>query len=159
MTQFFHDLMGDLDGPMIIVTCAVGDERSGCLVGFSGQCSIDPPLYVVCISRENHTHRVATRADVLAVHVLDQADAPLAEVFGHLTGDDTDKLALVDWSDVDGVPVLDGTAGWFLGQVVDRFLMGDHTAHVLAPMTGERRRPVVQLGFQDVKDVEPGHQP
>jgi flavin reductase (DIM6/NTAB) family NADH-FMN oxidoreductase RutF len=157
--DFFHALMAETDGPMVIVTCAVGEERAGCLVGFSGQCSIDPALYLVCISQQNHTHAVATRADVLAVHLLDRADQRLAQLFGHLTGDDVDKLGMVDWTDVDGVPVLDGTAGWFLGRVVDRFPMGDHTAHVLAPVTGERRRPLVPLGFQDVKDVEPGHAP
>jgi flavin reductase (DIM6/NTAB) family NADH-FMN oxidoreductase RutF len=156
----FHDVMGDLDGPMVIVTCVAPDgERAGCLVGFSGQCSIDPPLYLACISQRNHTHGVATQADVLAVHVLDQADLELSKTFGELTGDDVDKLAMVPWTDVDGVPVLDGTAGWFLGRVVDRFPMGDHTAHVLEPIRGERRRPVVQLGFQDVRDMEPGHQP
>lgn len=155
----FHDLMADLDGPMVIVTCAVGDERAGCLVGFSGQCSIDPPLYLVCISAQNHTHGVATRADVLAVHLLDQADADLGRLFGQMSGDDADKLGMVDWHDVEGAPVLDGTAGWFVGRVVDRFAMGDHTAHILAPLQAARRRPVVQLGFQQVKDVEPGHAP
>ena len=155
----FHELMADLDGPMVIVTCAVDGERSGCLVGFSGQCSIDPALYLVCISQRNHTHGVAARADVLAVHVLDGADHDLSKTFGELTGDEVDKLAMVDWTDIDGVPVLDGTAGWFLGRVVDRFPMGDHTAHVLAPLRAERRRPVNQLGFQDVKDMEPGHRP
>jgi len=155
----FHELMGDLDGAMVIVTCRAGGETSGCLVGFSTQCSIDPPLYLVCISQRNHTHGVAVRADVLAVHVLDGADHELSKVFGELTGDDVDKLGMVAWTDVDGVPVLDGTAGWFLGRVVDRFRAGDHTAHVLEPFAGERRRPVVQLGFQSVKDMEPGHEP
>ena len=155
----FHELMADLDGPMVIVTCAVGDERAGCLVGFSGQCSIDPPLYLVCISTQNHTHGVATRAEALAVHLLDQADADLGRLFGQVSGDDADKLGMVDWTDVEGAPVLDGTAGWFVGRVVDRFPMGDHTAHVLAPVQAARRRPVVQLGFQQVKDVEPGHAP
>jgi flavin reductase (DIM6/NTAB) family NADH-FMN oxidoreductase RutF len=157
--EAFHRLMSDLDGPMVIVTAAAGGERAGCLVGFSGQCSIDPPLYLVCISQRNHTHGIATRAELLAVHVLDQADAELSKTFGELTGDDVDKLAMVPWTDVEGVPVLDGTAGWFVGRVVDRFPMGVHTAPVLEPVRGERRRPVVQLGFQDVQDMEPGHRP
>ena len=157
--EAFHRLMSDLDGPMVIVTATAGGERAGCLVGFSGQCSIDPPLYLVCISQRNHTHGVATRAEVLAVHVLDQADVELSKTFGELTGDDVDKLAMVQWTDIEGVPVLDATAGWFVGRVIDRFPMGDHTAHVLEPIRGERRRPVVQLGFQDVQDMEPGHRP
>ena len=38
-------LMADLDGPMVIVTTAAGDARSGCLVGFHAQCGMEPPRY------------------------------------------------------------------------------------------------------------------
>src|SRR3954470_16522668 len=93
-TSAFHDLMADLDGPMVVVTVAGG----GCLVGFSTQYSIDPPRHLVCISKKNHTHALAMTADVLAVHVLDVDDAHVAEVFGELTGDAVDKLSLVAWT-------------------------------------------------------------
>lgn len=159
-TSAFHDLQADLDHPMVVVTCATEEERSGCLVGFSTQCSIHPPRFVVCISKKNHTHRPAMRAAVLAVHVLDAADDEVARVFGELSGDDVDKLALVAWHEgPEGVPVLDTTAGWFAGRVLDRLDLGDHTGMVLEPIAGEHRRPINQLGFQAVKDMDPGHAP
>ena len=55
----FLDLTGELDFSMLVVTAFDGRERAGCLVGFSTQCSIDPPRYLVCISTANHTARVA----------------------------------------------------------------------------------------------------
>jgi flavin reductase (DIM6/NTAB) family NADH-FMN oxidoreductase RutF len=115
----------------------------------------------VCISQKNHTYDVAMAADVLAVHVLDDDDRALAEVFGSLTGDDVDKLALVDWIDgPEGVPVLAGTAGWFAGRVLHRVDLGDHTGLVLEPIAGEQRRPLDNpLGYQAMKDVDPGHDP
>jgi flavin reductase (DIM6/NTAB) family NADH-FMN oxidoreductase RutF len=159
-TSAFHDLLAELDHPMVVVTCATEEERSGCLVGFSTQCSIHPARFLVCVSKKNHTHRPAMRAGVLAVHVLDDADGEIAEVFGELSGDDVDKLALVPWHEgPEGVPVLDTTAGWFAGRVLDRLDLGDHTGMLLEPIGGERRRAVRQLGFQSVKDMDPGHAP
>lgn len=153
-TSAFHDLLADLDPPMTVVTC-VG---SGCLVGFSTQCSIHPPRYFACISKQNHTHAPAMEAAVLAVHVLDHSDHVVAEVFGALTGDEVDKLSLVSWHPgPEGVPILETTAGWFAGRVLERLDMGDHTGFLLEPFTGEKRRPIAQLGYQDVKGLDPGH--
>jgi NADH-quinone oxidoreductase subunit J len=73
----FDDVMGVLDRSMIIVTtCGADGERSGCLVGFSTQCSIDPGRFLVCLSRTNHTFAVAQEADFLAaVQVIVYAGA------------------------------------------------------------------------------------
>jgi flavin reductase (DIM6/NTAB) family NADH-FMN oxidoreductase RutF len=153
----FHDLLAALDHPMVIATAG----RSGCLVGFSTQVSIDPARFLVCVSKRNHTHDAATTADVIGVHVLDSDDHHLAEVFGELTGDAVDKLSLVDWEEgPGGVPILAATAGWFAGRVLDRLDLGDHTGLVLEPIAGAVRRPIDrQLGFQSVKDMDPGHDP
>jgi hypothetical protein len=57
-----------LDYPMFVVTVADAGtgERAGCLVGFATQCSINPFRFLVCLSRANRTHRVASRSEVLA---------------------------------------------------------------------------------------------
>ena len=152
--EVFHGLVASLEYPMAIVTC----PGSGCLVGFTTQCSIDPPRYLVCISKVNHTHEHALRSQVLAVHLLDEADRDLAEVFGELTGEVVDKLALVGWhAGPEGVPVLDDAAAWFAGRVLATCDLGDHTGFVLEPIDGEKRRWIRQLGFQMVKGMDPGH--
>jgi flavin reductase (DIM6/NTAB) family NADH-FMN oxidoreductase RutF len=49
---------------MFIVTAVGRDgERAGCLVGFATQCSIQPPRFLACISRENRTFDVVTEAE------------------------------------------------------------------------------------------------
>ena len=133
-----------LDGPMFVVTT----EDAGCLVGFTTQCSIRPPRFLACISKVNHTHDAALHADQLTVHALDVDDRHLAEGFGELTGDAVDKLALVD---------LEGAAAWFDARVVDRLDLGDHTGFLLEPIAGAVRRWGGQLGYQAVKDLDPGH--
>lgn len=89
----FTTIMSSLDNPLIVVTTAEGHERAGCLVGFHAQSSISPGRYCVWLSKANHTYRVGLRATHLAVHFLTSGDLALAERFGTLTGDETDKFA------------------------------------------------------------------
>jgi beta-glucosidase-like glycosyl hydrolase len=80
------DLVGHLDYPMLIVTVSDGRRRAGCLIGFASQCSIDPPLHRVWLSKNNYTYTVANGCHRLAVHVLTPQNRSLAELFGTVTG-------------------------------------------------------------------------
>ena len=153
----FQDLVSQLDYPMLVVTAGAAGERSGCLVGFHTQCSLDPVRYLVCISRANHTFGVAGTSTHLGVHVLDRSDRSLAALFGEETGDEVDKFAACRWHDVRGVPVLDDVPAWFVGRVLDRAPLGDHVGYVLEPVEAHADRGLRQLGFQQVKAMTPGH--
>lgn len=156
----FDELVAALDYPLFVVTAAAGDERSGCLVGFATQCSIKPPRFLICLSVENHTFGVATGATHLGVHALGEEHRALAERFGSQTGDEVDKFAAGGWRDGPfGVPVLQGPA-WFVGEILQRVDLGDHLGHVLEPVAvGAADALDDQLGFQDAKDIDPGHAP
>lgn len=151
--------MGRLDTPLHIVTAIAGDgERSGCLIGFATQSSIHPPRFVACISKTNRTHDVVTKADAVVVHFLGAAQRDLAELFGAETGDEVDKFQLCGWSEgPEGLPILDGVPGWFAGRVLERLELGDHTGLWLEPFAVEDRGGPLDLGFQAMKSVEPGH--
>lgn len=153
----FHDLVGRLDYPMLVVTAAVRGERAGCLVGFHTQCSIEPARFLVCISRRNHTFAVAARSEHLGVHVLEREDHALARLFGEQTGDRIDKFGRCAWREEQGVPILTGARAWFLGRVLDRVPFGDHVGHVLEPFAGQATGELHQLAFQQVKTMTPGH--
>ncbi|MFD5087902.1 flavin reductase family protein [Kitasatospora sp. NPDC058406] len=149
-----------LDYPVHVVTAAAGEDRAGCLVGFAGQCSIEPPRFTVWISKANHTYAVASRATILAVHALPQRRHDLAELFGGRTGDEVDKFASVAWTPgPGGVPVLTDAAAWFAGRIRDRADWGDHVGFLLDPLTagagagGDPRA----LSFRDVQDIDAGH--
>ena len=153
----FHGIVAELDYPMYVVTAAAEGERSGCLAGFGTQCSIDPARFVICISKANHTFGVARAAPTLVVHVLRGGDRRLAELFGTETGDDVDKFDRCEWEPgPDGIPVLDGL-DWFAGRVLERHDVGDHVAMVLEPFAGRHEHHAPQLGFQALRDLEPGH--
>lgn len=157
--EAFEELTEELDPQMYVVTAADGDERDGCLVGFASQCSIEPPLFVVWLSKANRTYRVASSASALAVHVPRATDLDVAQLFGTETGDEVDKLAQVTWrAGPQGLPVVEG-CDWFAGRIVDRLETdGDHVGFVLSPTEGEHRNAGERLlGFQEVKDLDAGH--
>jgi flavin reductase (DIM6/NTAB) family NADH-FMN oxidoreductase RutF len=157
-TDTFEGIAAELDYPMYIVTAAAGGERSGCLAGFGTQCSIDPVRFLICISKANHTHAIASAADMLVVHVLRGGDRELAALFGTETGDEIDKFTRCSWQPgPDDIPVLDGL-DWFAGRVLARHDVGDHTAMVLEPFAGSHDHHAPQLGFQAVRDLDPGHE-
>jgi flavin reductase (DIM6/NTAB) family NADH-FMN oxidoreductase RutF len=144
---------------MFVVTTVGRDgERSGCLIGFATQCSIKPPRFLACISKQNRTFDVVSKAESVVVHFLGRDQRPLAELFGGETGDEVDKFELCDWSEGPwGIPLLADVPGWFGGRVLDRFDLGDHVGLWLDVVVAEDRGGPVDLGFQAVKPIEPGH--
>lgn len=156
----FDRLAAGLDTAMVVVTTAAGDDRSGCLVGFHSQCSIDPPRYAVWLSKANHTYRVALLADHLAVHLLGAGDHDVAAHFGEETGDEVDKFAGVAWSaGPGGVPLLDALPRRFAGRKLTLHDDGgDHVCVVVEPVDASAPAGEVRpLRLSDVHDLEPGH--
>jgi len=155
----FNRLVGELDYPMFVVTAAANGERGGCLVGFATQSSIDPPRFLVCISKTNRTYRIACDAPALAVHFLPADATDLAELFGGETGDRVDKFSLCEWKEGPaGVPLLDRCRNRFVGEVVARNDVGDHVAFLLAPVAAEHGHGGGQFPFHRAKRIDPGHE-
>jgi flavin reductase (DIM6/NTAB) family NADH-FMN oxidoreductase RutF len=130
------DELAPLDPAMIIVTCAADGEQDGCLVGFHAQCGMSPLRYAVWLSRMNRTFRVAHAATHLGVHLLDETDHELAELFGGTTGDDVDKFARCAWAPgAMGVPMLTDCAHRFVIEKLAMLDVGsDHELVVGAPI-------------------------
>lgn len=150
--------MDRLNPEMCVVTAAAGGERSGCLVGFSAQCSIQPARYAVWLSKANHTYRVARAADRLAVHLLTRDQHDLAALFGGESGDSVDKFAGVRWREDGDAVVLEDAAAWLVGTVRDRLDSGDHVCFVVEPERwGGRDTDAPLLRLRDALDIEPGH--
>ena len=141
-----------LDYPMFIATVP-GD---GCLIGFATQSSIDPPRFIACLSNKNRTYRLARDASHMAVHVVPEDRADLAELFGGETGDEVDKLAQCEWSEGEaGVPLIAGCPR-LIGRILDSVDVGDHVAFVLDVLEVTGSAP--PLTFQQAKRIDPGHE-
>ena len=155
------DFLEKLDVPVYVVTVASAGERSGCLVGFVTQCSILPPRLLVCISEKNHTHRVAAEAGVMALHLVPSGASDIVRLFGSETGDDIDKFDRCEWfPGPSQVPLLVECPSRMVCRVLDRFPVGDHTAHLVEALDGsEGTEPVVTLTEVRKAGVHPGHSP
>jgi flavin reductase (DIM6/NTAB) family NADH-FMN oxidoreductase RutF len=161
VVERFDRIMAAYDTTMLLVT-TVNDtgERSGCLVGFATQCSIDPRRFLVGLSVANHTYRTALDAEVLAVHLVPADRRDLATWFGSTTGDEVDTFAEVAWRPgIGGVPLVEGCPEWFAGRIIDRLPMGDHVGFILDPVdaSGAGAGPPV-THLRDVSDLTPGHE-
>lgn len=154
----FHELVGNLDYPMLIATTCAAGERAGCLLGFATQCSIDPPRFLVCISEKNRTLRVARDAPALAVHFVPSSATRLAELFGGQTGDDVDKFARCDWRPGPyGVPILTECPNWLVGAILDQLVLGDHVGFLLDPVQIGPETPQADFTFHRARRIDPGH--
>ena len=156
----FQRIATKLEYPMFIVTTAADGERSGCLVGFTSQCSVHPGRFMVFLSKKNHTYGVALRAEALVVHLAPEDRLDLAQLFGGETGDDIDKFERCEWSEgPSGAPIVEGCPTWFAGAILERFDVGDHTGFLLEPTEGSAG-PVDPLGVQEAfSKIDPGHDP
>jgi len=156
----FARLVAQLDYPMLVVTVANGQERSGCLVGFGSQVSIHPPRFLVCLSVQNHTYEVAREADTLVVHLVAPERPDLAGLFGSQTGDEVDKFSRCQWTEGPaGAPILAGLPSWFVARVLERVPFGDHVGFLLEPTEVHLGEPGGTLRFRQISWIEPGHEP
>jgi flavin reductase (DIM6/NTAB) family NADH-FMN oxidoreductase RutF len=156
----FAELTGRLNYPMLLVTTEDRGERSGCLVGFSTQCSIEPARFIVCLSDKNHTTRLARTADALAVHFPPATAVHLAKLFGTETGDEIDKFSRCRWHTGPlGLPIIDECRRWFVGTILERHKFGDHVAFILETFEACDEGSSEILTFHDVEQLDPGHAP
>ena len=93
------------------------------------------------------------------MHIIEEEDRNIAELFGGETGDEVDKFARVRWHYAHGVPILDVCERWFAGSVLEQIDLGDHVGFLLEPLDTEQSATSEQLTFQQARDIEPGHRP
>ena len=155
----FDRLMASVDPPLIVLTTSAEEQWAGCLVGFHAQSSITPHHYSIWLSKANHTYRVGLRAAHFAVHFLNAGDLALAERFGTLTGEDTDKFAGVDVEpDQNGVPRLSACQNWMS---LDRIAIlddgGDHVCLTTRLSSAHADGDFAPLRLSNAAHLDPGH--
>jgi flavin reductase (DIM6/NTAB) family NADH-FMN oxidoreductase RutF len=154
-----HAFWDRVDFPYYIVTVRADDgEMSGCLASFVTQCSIDPPHFLACVAKVNHTFGVAQRCHAMGLHLLGDDQDDLARLFGEQTGDVVDKFAHCEWRVGDtGAPLLVESAASLEGRVLDHFPVGDHEAFLLLIERSEPGEHPGLLTYRDAPRFHPGH--
>jgi flavin reductase (DIM6/NTAB) family NADH-FMN oxidoreductase RutF len=148
-----------VDYPYYVVTVRAPDEEmSGCLAGFVTQCSIEPPNFIACISRLNHTLGVAMRSAAMGLHLLGDDQVDLARIFAEKTGDVVDKFAGVDWRlGTTGAPLLAEVAVALEGTILGHFTVGDHEAFLVRATRAVAGPGLGLLTHRTSPPLHPGH--
>lgn len=150
-----------VDYPLYVVTVRTADadaEMSGCLAGFVTQCSIEPPNFLVCVSKQNHTLGVAERSSGMALHLLGRDQVALARLFAEETGDRVDKFASVAWRlGTSGAPLLEDVAVRLEGRILGHGAVGDHEAFVLRAQDAGVGSRAGLLTYRTAPPLSPGH--
>ena len=155
----FGKLMASVDPPLIVLTTAVGTEWAGCLVGFHAQSSITPQHYCVWLSKANWTYRVSLRSAHFAVHFLTTDDFAIAERFGTVSGEDTDKFAGYEVVlDPHGVPLLESCPNRMsLERIAVLDDGSDHVCLTTRVRSAQSRSNFVPLRVSSATHLIPGH--
>jgi flavin reductase (DIM6/NTAB) family NADH-FMN oxidoreductase RutF len=132
-TGHLAPFLARVDYPFYVVTVQARDGAlSGCLAGFVTQCSIEPPNFLVCVSKVNHTFGVAQRSSAMGLHLLGADQVELARRFAEETGDLVDKFAGLEWRPgPNGAPLLAESAVAVEGVILGHFSVGDHEAFLV----------------------------
>lgn len=108
-----------------MVTSTGENGPSGLTASAVCSLSIEPLLMLACLDRGSRTLAAIRHSGRLAVNILAHDQEELARRFA-LKGPEHEKFGGVAWTDVDGLPVIDGTVAWLAGEVRELVTGGDH---------------------------------
>ena len=121
--QDFQNLMTGVCAPVTVVTTADDDGPHGATVSSFASLSLQPPLVTLGLDRRSALLARILGSRRFAVNVLASSDDELALLFARR---DEDRFGQVSWSPSQGLPRLDGAAGWAVCDVHQVVEGGDH---------------------------------
>jgi flavin reductase (DIM6/NTAB) family NADH-FMN oxidoreductase RutF len=124
--RLFRNATGVFATGVTIITTAVDGEVHGMTANGFMSVSLDPLLVVVSISGRARMRSMLASSRRYGVSVLTRSQQPLS---GHFAGRPIEG-ATVPWTDVEGVPVLDGALTQLRADVVDERPAGDHVLFI-----------------------------
>ena len=127
----FREAMSRFASGVTVVTAHRGDERFGITASSFTGVSMEPPLVLVCIARNLHTHAAIEESRAFAVNILGVHQLEVGQRFAGLTPETGDRFAGLAWSvGLTGAPLLDGSLAALDCRLHARHGGGDHTIFV-----------------------------
>lgn len=113
-------------------------RHTGCIANAVFQVTAVPPIFAVCINRENHTRGCIMESGKFAVSIIsEETPQQVIAALGFSSGRSRDKLARIPFSEKDGLAVVDDTCGYLLCRVTDSFESPTHTIILGEAVEGE----------------------
>lgn len=123
LEQRFRDLMAAVCAPVAVVTVRDDEGVHGATVSSLASLSLQPALLSIALDRNSSLLARILATGKFGVNVLSAAQDDLAMVFARKG---PDRFGDVHWSIADGMPRLDGAAGWAACELHQTVEAGDH---------------------------------
>lgn len=130
-----------------VVTAAYEGEQHGMTVSSFTSISLDPPLIVISLHTESHTHALVSKAGAFAVTILSSRQKELSERFAGRLPETDDRLEGLETETLlTGAPFLKGGLAYLDCRVTQSIPSGMNTlfiAEVVAARGYDHKQPLV----------------
>lgn len=131
-------------GVTVVTAMHEGSPRGLAVNAFSSV-SIDPPVVLVCVSKQSATAPALHESDNIAINMLAEDQIEIARRFAVTGGD---KFAELEWwPGKFGAPLLEGVAAHLEAEIEQRIPAYTHTIYLARVLdaTAHSRRPMIYL--------------
>ncbi len=136
--------------PVTLVTVRTDNETNFMTAGWASPVSFDPPILMVSIAPERHTHNLILEAGEFGISILADDQRNLSTLGGTTSGRDVDKIAEGNVATAPGekirAPHVAGARAWLECKLVSHETVGDHTVfygEVLKTVADEAKSALV----------------
>jgi 3-hydroxy-9,10-secoandrosta-1,3,5(10)-triene-9,17-dione monooxygenase reductase component len=128
--EAYRDAIGRFTTGVAVVTSVGPNGPSGLTLSALCSLSIEPLMVLACLDRSSRTLAAIRQSRRCAVNVLAAGQREIAVGFAG-KAPESEKFDGVPWTEVDGMPVLDGVVSWLTGDVEELHPGGDHLIAVV----------------------------
>jgi len=129
--DLFRKVLSRFATGVSIVTARHGDEIHGLTANSFCSVSLEPPLVLVCVDQNAHSHDLIQQGGNFAVNILAAAQEELSQRFAtdHLSA--AERFAGINFhTEITGAPILEESLGWLDCKLFAAYAGGDHTIFV-----------------------------
>ena len=121
----YRETVANFPSGVTVVTTRDSGEDFGLTVSAFTSLSLDPPMVLVSIDRKSKSHQHLVEGAPIGISVLAAGHTDVAVQFARPVDDRFAGINIVRRGEQD-IPFVGDAAAWFLGDVRDRYVGGDH---------------------------------
>lgn len=144
--QLQRQIMGRFATGVTVVTTGRAPNCSGLTANAVASLSLNPPLVLVAVEKNAHSHQYIAESRCFAINLLTAEQEAISKRFARRGPKDFSDLETT--TAVTGAPILDGTLGYVDCRLVEIVPGGDHDIFIGEIVAGEAREGHPLLYFQ-----------
>lgn len=158
------NVLRNLSYGVYIVTTLDGERPTGCIANSIMQVTSANATLALSMNHDNYTNKCIKESGKFAISILsEQSDPGLIGNFGFQSGKDADKFENIKRTDKSGVPIIEGTCGYIVCEVINKMETETHTVFLGKIIDGdvlEKEPPMTYAYYhQVVKGKSPKNAP